>query len=524
MASAALEGREGGYLPARRQPALLPPLPLPAGDDGRRWARVLLCALAVCAGLAIAPLFSGDPPVLAAALALVGGGCLCLGLTRGASLRRRLELEVEDRTHELWQALAELEVAHAETVRKLSLAVELRDEATGAHIERIGRLASLLAQRLGMDERYCAAIFHAAPLHDVGKVAIPDAVLLKPGPLSAEERAIVQSHAEEGYRLLSRSSSSILEMAARIALTHHERWDGSGYPRGLRGEEIPLEGRIVAVCDVFDALTSDRVYRPAYPLEEAVALMRAQRARQFDPTVLDAFLGMVGAAARPGEGGPPLAALAEVLAKALENGDAELAEGAISQAIEEGASAQTLHRALLGPAIRRIYALRASGELSGEGEERAQAIARRLLATVFRSFAGDVAQRREPVLIAAVEGERRTVELQIAHDQLVGAGFRVAIAADLAPERLGSTVAAHRPRLVFVATSTPSLAQQAVELCELLVAGWPQLPVLVGGYAARAVEGRELPVVTVDPIERCVDAVESLLRGAIETASEPLPR
>ena len=139
-------------------------------------------------------------------------------------------------------------------------------------------------------------------------MAIPDAILLKPGKLTAEERAIVETHAEEGHRLLRGSSSSILDMAATIALSHHEKWDGSGYPRGVAGEAIPIEGRIVAIADVFDALTSDRVYRRAFSVEEAVEMMREERGRHFDPVLLDAFLEVLGqlrpGRARAGQGRP----------------------------------------------------------------------------------------------------------------------------------------------------------------------------------------------------------------------------
>ena len=132
----------------------------------------------------------------------------------------------------LRRAMTELEIAQAETVRRLSMAVEFRDEDTGAHIERIGRFSTLLAEQVGMEAEFCTLLSHAAPLHDVGKVAIPDSILLKPGSLTAQERLIIETHAEEGYRLLRGSSSSILDLAATIALSHHEKWDGSGYPRG----------------------------------------------------------------------------------------------------------------------------------------------------------------------------------------------------------------------------------------------------------------------------------------------------
>jgi putative two-component system response regulator len=180
--------------------------------------------------------------------------------------------------------------SHEETVRRLSTAAELRDDETGAHIERVSRYCELIAERLGLDPAFRDELRIASPMHDVGKIGIPDAILLKPGPLTPEERAEMERHAEIGYRVLTGSGAELLELAATIAWTHHERFDGSGYPRGLSGETIPLEGRIAAVADVFDALTSDRVYRKALPYEEAIALLRDGRGSQFDPRVVDAFL------------------------------------------------------------------------------------------------------------------------------------------------------------------------------------------------------------------------------------------
>ena len=198
-------------------------------------------------------------------------------------------------------------------------------------------------------------------------MAIPDAILLKPGPLTPEERAIVETHAEEGHRLVRGSSSSILDMAATIALSHQEKWDGTGYPRGLKGEAIPIEGRIVAVADVFDALTSDRVYRKAFSVEEAVQMMREQRGRHFDPVLLDAFmevLGRTGPDAREQLRSDPAALVEstlETFATALERGDAEMAEGAIATAIEDGITPTTLHAEVIGPALRRINVLFEAG-------------------------------------------------------------------------------------------------------------------------------------------------------------------
>jgi hypothetical protein len=312
------------------------------------------------------------------------------GWRLGGRRQVALEHEIDSRSSELKRALSELEVAQAETVRRLSMAVEFRDEDTGAHIERIGRFSTLLAEHVGMDADFCATLTHAAPLHDVGKVAIPDAILLKPGKLTAEERAIVETHAEEGHRLLRGSSSSILDLAATIALSHHEKWDGSGYPRGVTGEAIPIEGRIVAVADVFDALTSDRVYRKAFTVEEAVEMMLEQRGQHFDPVLLDAFMEVLGRSgpdareqvrADPGE---LTEGILETFATALQRGDGETAEGAIAQAIEDGVPAAMVHDEVIEPALRRVIVLKDEGQIDASGERLAMGIAKRVLATLRR--------------------------------------------------------------------------------------------------------------------------------------------
>jgi HD domain/B12 binding domain len=349
-----------------------------------------------------------------------------LGWRVGASRHSELEREIENRSHELRRALSELEIAQAETVRRLSMAVEFRDEDTGAHIERIGRFATLLAVQVGMESEWCARMSHAAPLHDVGKVAIPDAILLKPGRLTPDERAIVETHAEEGHRLLRGSSSSILDLAASIALSHHEKWDGSGYPRGLAGETIPMEGRIVAVADVFDALTSDRVYRKAFAVEEAVAMMLEQRSKHFDPVLLDAFmevLGRSGPDARAQIKANPQALLRDVretYTRALERGDAESAEGVVAQAIEDGMAPETIHAEAIAPALRRIGEMHDAGELDEEAERRAMAITRRILATLQRYMLGGVEPERERVL-ERLEGSVRAIEQRLAaYEHAVG--------------------------------------------------------------------------------------------------------
>jgi putative two-component system response regulator len=178
----------------------------------------------------------------------------------------------------------------AEMLRRLSEAVGQRDLETGAHIRRIGRYSVLLARTYGLDEEMVRSIGLAAPMHDVGKVAIPDAVLLKPGSLTAAERGVMQRHAQIGHDILAHSGSRLLDLAAEIALSHHERFDGDGYPAGVAGEQIPLCGRIVAVADVFDALLSDRPYRAHLELDEALEVMQEGRGTHFDPGLLDCFL------------------------------------------------------------------------------------------------------------------------------------------------------------------------------------------------------------------------------------------
>jgi response regulator RpfG family c-di-GMP phosphodiesterase len=206
-----------------------------------------------------------------------------------AANEERLRLAVEERTQELQAAIGGLLASREATIRHLSKAVEMRDPTTHAHIDRIGEISALLARAVGWAETDVELLRIAAPMHDVGKIGIPDRILLKPGPLTLHERAEMERHTLIGHEILSGSDSSLLNLAATVALTHHERFDGRGYPRRLRGVQIPEAGRIVAVADVFDALVNDRVYRPALPLREAVRMMRHGRGTQFDAGVLEAL-------------------------------------------------------------------------------------------------------------------------------------------------------------------------------------------------------------------------------------------
>jgi putative two-component system response regulator len=201
---------------------------------------------------------------------------------RTAALRRTLE-ETADANRRTW-------AAHVDTIRRLVLAAELKDPDIARHILRISRYSVALAKALRMSPGETEVLGHAVTMHDVGKIGIPDAILFKRGALDAEERAVMESHTLIGSRILADSPSELMRRGQVVALTHHERWDGTGYPRRLRGEEIPLEARICAVVDVFDAMTTARPYRVALPLEEAIAEMRRGKGLHFDPRLLDLFM------------------------------------------------------------------------------------------------------------------------------------------------------------------------------------------------------------------------------------------
>jgi diguanylate cyclase (GGDEF)-like protein len=222
--------------------------------------------------------------------------------------RRRTEDELVETVARLRQAESAVQLSQAETIRRLAFAAEFRNAETGRHTERMSRYCELLARRLGLHDERCELIRLASALHDVGKIAIPDRILLKPGGLTESERRVMERHAEIGHRLLADSSSELLDVAAAIALSHHERFDGTGYPQGLAGEAIPLEGRIAAVADVFDAITSSRVYRPALPLDEAIDVLREGHGTQFDPLVLDLFMEALDDVRAIAEGRSPVPA------------------------------------------------------------------------------------------------------------------------------------------------------------------------------------------------------------------------
>jgi putative two-component system response regulator len=199
-------------------------------------------------------------------------------------------LETERMRQMLKSSEESLERSRLETVHKLSLAVEMRDQVTGLHLSRMGAYCEELAGRLELSQEIRKTIALAAQMHDIGKIAVPDRILLKPGQLTVNERKEMEAHAEIGRQMLHGSESPLLQLAESIAWTHHEKFDGSGYPRRLAGDHIPIEGRVAAVADVFDALTRDRPYREAMPLDEAVGVMADGRESHFDPDVLDTFM------------------------------------------------------------------------------------------------------------------------------------------------------------------------------------------------------------------------------------------
>jgi HD-GYP domain-containing protein (c-di-GMP phosphodiesterase class II)/methylmalonyl-CoA mutase cobalamin-binding subunit len=475
------------------------------------WAALAL--VAACAAIVV-----GASVAVAACVVVLAAAAATFGWQFGEGKRVVLEDDIKGRSTQLKRALSELEIAQAETVRRLSMAVEFRDEDTGAHIERIGRFSTLLAEHIGMDPEFCERLKHAAPLHDVGKVAIPDAILLKPGPLTPEERAIVETHAEEGHRLVRGSSSSILDLAATIALSHQEKWDGTGYPRGLKGEEIPIEGRIVAVADVFDALTSDRVYRKAFSVEDAIQMMREQRGRHFDPVLLDAFLEVLGESgpdAREQMRADPTALVESTLetyVSALQRGDAEMAEGAIATAIEDGIEPTKLHAEVIAPALRRIAVLCQNGEIDVEREHRATGITRRVLATLYRYMIGGTEPTRERVLLAGVEGDEHTLGLQMVHDQLAAAGYQTIFDTDLSAERLRNMVESRSPDLLVLGATVAGTASEVEIALRELRSSHPDIPIVLGGAAV----GGELPrdpsgMKVLERIDESVEAVEEVL-------------
>jgi putative two-component system response regulator len=198
----------------------------------------------------------------------------------------QLEERVRERTRDL-------EGTRLEVIQRLGRAAEYRDNETGQHVLRMSHYSVRLAKELGMNDKECHLIQLASPMHDIGKIGIPDGILLKPGPLTADERKIMETHTTIGGEILGGGKSELIKMAETIAMTHQEKWDGTGYPKGLKKEEIPLVGQITAICDVFDAITSERPYKEEFPIEEALAFISSQSGKHFDPHLVKVFLKII---------------------------------------------------------------------------------------------------------------------------------------------------------------------------------------------------------------------------------------
>lgn len=210
-----------------------------------------------------------------------------------AAQNQVLEQKVQERTLQLKEKNDELERTRLQIIRRLGRAAEFKDNETGLHVIRMSHYSRLLAQAVGMGQEESELLLQAAPMHDIGKIGIPDRILLKPMRLNEEEWAIMRRHPEIGGGIIGIHETPLLQNARTVALTHHEKWDGTGYPNGLRGEEIPLVGRIVAIADVFDALTSDRPYKQAWSVERTVELLTTEAGRHFDPTLVPMFIGLM---------------------------------------------------------------------------------------------------------------------------------------------------------------------------------------------------------------------------------------
>lgn len=203
--------------------------------------------------------------------------------------KRLLEQKVRERTEELYKKNRELEETRFEIIKRLGKAAEFKDNETGNHIIRMSRISSIIAEGFGLNKSECELILQASPMHDIGKIGIPDMILLKKGKLNSEEWSIMQTHVKLGIEILRGNNSKLLNAAVEIASAHHEKWDGRGYPNGLKGEDIPLYGRICAIADVFDALTSKRPYKEAWSVDEAVKFINAEKGKHFQPELVDIF-------------------------------------------------------------------------------------------------------------------------------------------------------------------------------------------------------------------------------------------
>src|SRR3954469_3171257 len=266
------------------------------------------------------PILSAVPPMLALLTSAIG--TVVVSHLAETLERRRVSRSNELLEQAVRERTVELRDTQLEVIRRLGAAVESRDHETGEHISRMSALCHRLALAVGMDAREADLLRHASAMHDIGKIGIPDRILQKPGRLDAEEWEAMKTHTTTGAHILAGSRAPLIRMAETIALTHHERWDGSGYPEGLAGDEIPLVGRIAAICDVFDALISERPYKRPWPLADALAEIEDSSGSHFDPSLVRAFLDIVEppVAREPGAGFPAELLLDTVTGDALDRG------------------------------------------------------------------------------------------------------------------------------------------------------------------------------------------------------------
>lgn len=250
----------------------------------------------VCAQLKATPATSAIPVIFVTALADVEDEAQGFAVGAVDYITKPVSpaiVKAPVRTHLSLVRVEELRETRLQIVQRLGLAAEYKDNETGLHVIRMSHYSRVLALAAGFSEAQAEELLNAAPMHDVGKIGIPDAVLRKPGKLDGEEWEVMKQHAQIGADIIGEHPSGLLRMAREIALNHHEKWDGSGYPRGIGGAEIPVEARIIAIADVFDALTSERPYKKAWSVEEAVQLLREQSGRHFDPELVELFLGQL---------------------------------------------------------------------------------------------------------------------------------------------------------------------------------------------------------------------------------------
>ena len=284
----AKDGTKALELAAREKPELIPLDVMMPGMTGYQ----------VCAQLKATPATSAIPVIFVTALADVEDEAQGFAVGAVDYITKPVSpaiVKARVRTHLSLVRVEELRETRLQIVQRLGLAAEYKDNETGLHVIRMSHYSRVLALAAGFSEAQAEELLNAAPMHDVGKIGIPDAVLRKPGKLDGEEWEVMKQHAQIGADIIGEHPSGLLRMAREIALNHHEKWDGSGYPRGIGGAEIPVEARIIAIADVFDALTSERPYKKAWPVEEAVQLLREQSGRHFDPELVELFLGQLPA-------------------------------------------------------------------------------------------------------------------------------------------------------------------------------------------------------------------------------------